>query len=324
MQHMAEVKNCYAGAPAYKAGRSGEVAVRFDIAPSGEVARVRLAGEPFDGEVADCIGRKICGWPFPAAKARTTVKVFPFVFKGQPTDADRASPYLAQAPISLPGTPAITIRQVAASLFVHESRDAHGVPSNGLVVVLEHGLLLVDTAWTDEETGRILDWGGKTLGRQWIGAVITHEHADRDGGIGTLLARRIPTSALDLTVAKLERRGVHGISTLFAAGARAGSRPFQDPRGFEAFFPGPGHAPDNIVLWFPREKVLFGGCLVKSAEAKDLGFTGDADLVAWPDAARRVAARYQPALVVPGHGPVGSGDAPLRHTLDLLALRPAR
>lgn len=94
--------------------------------------------------------------------------------------------------------------------------------------------------------------------------------------------------------------------------------------GFEVFFPGPGHAPNNVVLWFPDQQILFGGCLIKSASADSLGFTGDADLRAWPEAVRRVAARYRPALVVPGHGPLALGDAPLRHTLDLLTTAPTK
>jgi metallo-beta-lactamase class B len=238
--------------------------------------------------------------------------------------ADLTGRYLASPPTPLPGAPAVAIRQIAAALYVHESQDAHGVPSNGLIVELGGGLLLVDTAWTDEQTARILDWGERTLGRKWSGAVITHEHADRDGGLAILLARKIPVAALDLTVDKLERRGVHGVAPLFVAGARAGSRAFQDPRGFEAFFPGPGHAPDNVVLWFPDQQILFGGCLLKSASADSLDFTGDANLAAWPEAVRRVAARYHPILIVPGHGPVAPGDAPLRHTLDLLTSRPVK
>jgi glyoxylase-like metal-dependent hydrolase (beta-lactamase superfamily II) len=271
--------------------------------------------------VADCIGRSACGWTFPPAKSATIVAGYPFVFKAHTDESELAARYLALPPTPLPGLPAVAIRQIAASLYVHESHDAHGVPSNGLVAVMGGGLLLVDTAWTDEQTARILDWGERTLGRKWIGAVITHEHADRDGGLGTLLARKIPVAALDLTVDKLEKRGAHGVTPLFAAGAGAGSRAFQDPRGFEAFFPGPGHAADNVVLWFPDQQILFGGCLIKSASADSLGFTGDANLAAWPDAVRRVAARYHPTLVVPGHGPLALGDAPLRHTLDLLTTR---
>jgi hypothetical protein len=61
-----------------------------------------------------------------------------------------------------------------------------------------------------------------------------------------------------------------------------------------------------------------------AASADSLGFTGDANLAAWPEAVRRVVARYHPVLFVPGHGPVALGDAPLRHLLDLLTPEPLK
>jgi len=196
--------------------------------------------------------------------------------------------------------------------YVHRSVDARGIPSNGLIWTSALGLLLIDTAWTDAQTEAILKWGDQHLRKPWIGALITHDHGDRDGGLGALSKRRIPTAALDLTVAKLARRGVHDVSVLFAAKDVT----FTDPRGFEAFYPGPGHAPDNIVVRFPD--VVFGGCLIKSMDAEDLGFTGDADRASWPAAVRRVSERYGETTVVPGHGAVDVAGASLQHTLDLL------
>ena len=63
------------------------------------------------------------------------------------------------------------------------------------------------------------------------------------------------------------------------------------------------------MLRFPG--LVYGGCLVKSLAAADLGFTGDADRAAWPAAIRGVRARYiDDAAIVPGHGPVDlSGQA---------------
>jgi glyoxylase-like metal-dependent hydrolase (beta-lactamase superfamily II) len=133
-----------------------------------------------------------------------------------------------------------------------------------------------------------------------------------------LFRRGIPVAAVDLTVAKLTRRGIAGVTTLF----KAADRETKDPRGFEAFYPGPGHTSDNIVIAFPEAEILFGGCLIKSTAATDLGFTGDASVAAWPAAIRLLADRYHPKLIVPGHGPSSEGDSALRHTLDLLAHAP--
>jgi metallo-beta-lactamase class B len=211
------------------------------------------------------------------------------------------------------GAGAVDVLVLDSRTLVHRSTNAQGVPSNGLIAVTAGGLLLVDTAWTDAETDALLQWGQARFKRPWVGAVITHDHADRDGGLGALRQRHIPAAALDLTVAKLAAHGVHDVAVLFPAKRGA----FADPRGFEAFYPGPGHTSDNIVLAFPD--VLFGGCLIKSMEAKDLGNTADANLSTWPGAVRSVAARYRQTTIVPGHGSVDrTGRAP-QHTLDLLA-----
>jgi glyoxylase-like metal-dependent hydrolase (beta-lactamase superfamily II) len=125
---------------------------------------------------------------------------------------------------------------------------------------------------------------------------VTHSHIDRTGGLSALRRRGVSVLALDLTIDR-----VH---------AEAGA--------LEAFFPGAGHAPDNIVVWFPGPRILLGGCMVKAEDAPALGNVADADLLSWPKAIEAVQKRYPDAdIVVPGHGAVG-GPKALAHTLDLL------
>lgn len=99
---------------------------------------------------------------------------YPFVLT-----PDRAAPIP-----STTETGPITITVLDVNTIVHATTNAQGISSNGLVVVTERGLLLIDTAWTDAQTEAILKWGDARLGRPWIGAVVTHDHADRDGGWG--------------------------------------------------------------------------------------------------------------------------------------------
>jgi metallo-beta-lactamase class B len=94
--------------------------------------------------------------------------------------------------------------------------------------------------------------------------------------------------------------------------------PRRDPAGFELYYPGAGHAPDNLVVYFSGERVLFGGCLVKSDTATTVGNVADADVAEWPRSVARVAARYPKAIVVvPGHGAV-SGFTALAVTEKLI------
>ena len=305
-QHLDEVKGCYEPELTKQRDLFGKIMVQFTIAHSGEViASVRQSSTLGNPRVEDCIVKATRRWRFPIPPNGGIVIVsYPFVLM-----PDAPIPLLA----GTKGAGAVSFTVVDLDSIVHRSTDERGIPSNGLIAVTAHGLLLVDTAWTEAETEAVLKWGEARLGQPWVGAIITHDHADRDGGLAALQRRHIPIAALDLTVAKLQKRGMGGVTTLFTAKAGA----LQDPRGFEAFYPGPGHTSDNIVLKFPQ--VLFGGCLIKAADAPDLGFTGDADLASWPAAVQRVAARYPKVKIIPGHGPIDRTGAAYQHTIDLLA-----
>lgn len=187
------------------------------------------------------------------------------------------------------------------------------VTSNGLIVGGSEGAWLIDTPWSDAQTAVLLDWIEARVG-PLSGLVATHFHEDRMGGI-----------------AEVHRRGIESWGHLSTArlGAAAG---FEPPRrtfeaaqelstgseAFEVFYPGAGHTLDNTVVWFPERKLLFGGCLVKSAGSKGAGFVGDAVLEAWPESLEILEKRYPDALtVIPGHGRAGGLDL-LAHTAGLV------
>jgi len=85
----------------------------------------------------------------------------------------------------------------------------------------------------------------------------------------------------------------------------------------ELAFLGGGHTVDNIVAWVPARKILFGGCLVKSLNARNLGNTEDADLINYPATLKKVREKYSGAkIVIPGHGRLG-GIELIDHTIEL-------
>jgi metallo-beta-lactamase class B len=144
--------------------------------------------------------------------------------------------------------------------------------------------------------------------------VVTHAHEDRLGGLAVLQANHIKVYSTAFTAQRASRLPF-GTPT-------AAIEPYTVIRAgrtrLELFYPGPGHAPDNIVAWLPQQRVLFGGCLVKGADATTLGNIDEADLKQWPVAVRTVRDRYpRAATVVPGHGQWGNTDL-LEHTLQLL------
>jgi metallo-beta-lactamase class B len=188
------------------------------------------------------------------------------------------------------------------------------VPSNGVIAQFGTDILLIDSAWNDTQTTLVLDWIEKELKGKPSVAVITHAHDDRIGGIHEIHRRGIRTLSSRLTadLAKQQRLEVPQQTfdeklTLSLGG-----------REILVQYPGAGHTRDNIVVWIPDQKILVGGCLIKSAQAKDIGNTKDADLAEWPKTIKKVQQEFKQAkLVVPGHD-APSGIEAMTRTLELL------
>jgi len=200
----------------------------------------------------------------------------------------------------------LAVRPLRAGFWLHASTSPDGIAANGLLAPLpEGGVLLVDTPWSDAQTERLVAWAAGALGgiRE---AVVTHAHADRMGGLGALRRLGIPARALDLTAAKARAEGLPVPEVVVTAAARL----HVDPRGFEVFYPGPGHTVDNLVVAFPKAGIVHGGCLVKSTAASGVGYVAESFPGDWGGSIEAVRDRYPEAdVIVPGHGPVGGRAA---------------
>jgi glyoxylase-like metal-dependent hydrolase (beta-lactamase superfamily II) len=188
--------------------------------------------------------------------------------------------------------------------------------SNGLVVRDGNGLTLIDTAWGERLTVTLLEQIQRDLALPVQRAVVTHAHGDRSAGADVLRDRGIPVLAHPETIQRALGMGLpppsDSLNGLTGPGTltRLGS--------VEVYYPGPGHSPENLMVWVPAARVLFGGCAVRPGDATTLGNTAHADVKAWPFAIQRTLDRYGSAeVVVPGHGSKGGPDL-LGHTLSLL------
>ena len=187
-------------------------------------------------------------------------------------------------------------------------------PANGMLLETKTGSVVVDPGWSGVQAKSLLRWAREYLGKPVTTAVVTHSHADRTGGIEELAKAEVKVLALGRTRAAAEKAG---LTHLPDAVPELETKAYRDPAGFELFFPGAGHTPDNIVVYFPMHRVVFGGCLVKSETSPDLGNLADAVMADYPGSIERVMRAYpERRIVVPGHGSI-AGD-PLSHTLKLL------
>ncbi len=213
-------------------------------------------------------------------------------------------------------------------------------PGNSMVVVMKSSdLVLVDTPYTPEATREVLEWVETQLGKREITAINTGFHYDNLGGNSYLIEQGIPVYGSELTVKLLEERGEEMRAMTLdwlqspqyqryykaheALSYVAPTHLFNLEEGLhlefgdeivQVYYPGPSHAPDNVVVYFPSQKVLFGTCMIIGGDK--VGNTSDADLDAWPESVRNLT-RFDFDLLVPGHGNrIDPGL--LEHTVDLL------
>lgn len=194
--------------------------------------------------------------------------------------------------------PDLEIEELVRGAFVIGSREPYQM--NALLVELENGeLVLVDTLRSSAAAQRLLVWIDARFPGRPLHAINTHFHDDRTGGNRALLERGVPVHASEQTARLLAARypSAPKPDRLFRAedGLLLGSAGDL----VEAFFPGPGHSPDNLVVYFHRKKILFGGCLILAGDA--VGNRADADLARWSRSLDELS-RFPAEFVVPGHG----------------------
>lgn len=212
----------------------------------------------------------------------------------------------------------VELYKVNNNIWVHttySNYEGNRTPSNGIIAITSDGLILVDTPWNNEQTEELIKLTKSVFKKDIIIAIITHAHADRIGGIDTLLANKVDVRSTGLTAKESEKNGFKqpqpslDEEPAFSVG----------DLDIEVFYPGEGHSVDNITVWFPQNKALFGGCLIKSADSTNIGSVTDANAQQWPDSVNKVIEKYPDAeTVIPGHGNWGSLDI-INHTLDLLS-----
>jgi len=211
--------------------------------------------------------------------------------------------------------PKLKLTMLSDNVYQHISYKKVGsygmVGASGLVVLDGENAYIIDTPWTVTDTKKLVEWiASKNLTLK--SAVVTHFHKDASGGLSFLNSLKIKTYATALTnkllSSKRREKSNHEIET----------NEYELLKNkIEIYYPGAGHSQDNIVVWLPKERILFGGCFVKSINSKGLGYTGDASVKDWPTSIQSVINKYPNVdKVVPGHGEIGDISL-LRHTAQL-------
>ena len=210
----------------------------------------------------------------------------------------------------------LTIAPLTGNFYVYTTWGQAGgepYPANGLYLLTPEGVVLIDTPWDTTQFQPLLDTIWQRHHQHVVLCIATHWHSDKTAGLAYYRSKGIKTyttrltDSLSLVNGKPRAEFLFANDTTFTVGGYA----------VQTFFPGEGHTKDNIVVWFGKDRVLYGGCLIKGVEAPDLGYTADGNPAAYAATIRRLQAKFpNPAYVIPTHQGWESTQS-VQHTLEM-------
>lgn len=197
--------------------------------------------------------------------------------------------------------PKLKISHLTGDFYIYTTYNTYEgkkMPANGMYLVTENGVALFDTPWDTTQFQPLLDSIKLKHNKDVRICIATHWHSDRTDGLEYYKQKGIKTYTTKLTdeLSKKnnKKRAEYLIEkdTIFNVGQYS----------FETYYPGQGHTKDNIVLWFNKDKVLYGGCLIKGAEAENLGYLEDGNIFEYETTLKNVQKKYpDPKYIIVSH-----------------------
>lgn len=208
----------------------------------------------------------------------------------------------------------LTVTPLAGDVYALVGRQ--GDANSGFIVTSE-GVVVVDSQMTGELASVALEMIRSVTSRPLLYLINTHSHGDhtfanhRYLGVKAIIAHEEARAELGINgEAMLERfkrffgesRGRDIRVTLPTQTVTERMTLPVPGRQIEIMPIGRGHTAGDLVVWLPKERVLFAGDLVY---VDRLPWLADGDTLDWLKALSRLKA-LDPLIVVPGHGAVGN------------------
>jgi len=212
----------------------------------------------------------------------------------------------------------IQLFQIADSIYVHiswtDSEKYGRFTSNGLVYIKNGNALLVDTPMDSNQTEILFNYLQDSLNLKLTHFIAGHYHADCIGGLQLLHNKGVVSYGNKMTQEICKKQNLPIPQIGFTDSLKINF----NSQEIICYYLGAGHTVDNIVVYFKHEKILFGGCLVKSTSSHGIGNTKDANMKAWPITIIKLKQKFtHTCYVIPGHGEIGNTEQ-YDHTLRLI------
>ncbi len=184
--------------------------------------------------------------------------------------------------------PRVVLTPLRGGVYVAE--DYFYSKENSVVYVGDSSVSVVGATWTPETAKLLANEIRKVTQKPITEVIDTNYHPDRAGGnayfkstgakiVSTKMTNDLLKAHWDEMV-RYVQKGVPGYPTLPLVPAdQTFPGDFQlQSGGVKAIYLGPSHTPDGIFVFFPKEKVLYGNCILK----EQLGNLDFADLTEYP------------------------------------------
>lgn len=212
--------------------------------------------------------------------------------------------------------PGLKISHLKGDFYIYTTYsiyEGNQIPANGMYLITDDGVVLFDTPWDTTQFQPLLDSIKLKHDKDVTLCIATHWHSDRTEGLEYYKQLGIKTYTTfltdELSLKNNKKRAEFLISndTTFNIGEYS----------FETYYPGEGHTSDNIVIWFGKEKILYGGCLIKGADAENLGFLGDANIDEYETTLKNVKNKCpDPEFIIISHSDWNDINS-LDHSIEL-------
>ncbi len=197
--------------------------------------------------------------------------------------------------------PKLKITHLTGDFYIYTTYNTYEnnkVPANGMYLVTNNAVVLFDTPWDSTQFQPLLDSIKLKHNKEVEMCIATHWHSDRTDGLAYYKQKGIKTFTTQQTDELCKKNNKKRAQYLIEKDTSFNVGQYS----FETYYPGQGHTADNIVVWFNKEKILYGGCLIKGAEAEDLGYLGDGNVLAYETTLKNVQAKYpNPKFIIVSH-----------------------
>ena len=185
------------------------------------------------------------------------------------------------------------------------------IPANGMYLVTSKGVALFDTPWDTTQFQPLLDSIKLKHNKSVVMCFATHWHSDKTAGLEYYRQKGIKTYTTALTDELSKKNNKKRAEFLLAHDTVFNVGEYS----FETYYPGQGHTEDNIIIWFKKEYILYGGCLIKGVDDEDLGYLEDGNVKEYASTLKKVQKKCRkPSFIIITHSDWKNVNS-LKHSL---------